>query len=175
MQTEILSLKDSFDSMMETKEVNLDAIPLINKIKEELSEKKDLIISKKLSKESIFPVYHSVNISNKVLDNISIRLKKAKENKDNPKIAKDTLEIYPSLLTLTVNLDTIDIKNKEVLTSHLLNFASDLQISALRAKLFDSQQEISEDILVEVKEVVKNLKIEEIFNEQEQRQSLNRY
>lgn len=173
MQTEIISLKDSFDKMIKTKEVDLNVLPMIDKIKKELSDKKTSLMDKGLSNDSSFRIYHSITISNKVLDNISIRLKKAKENKDNPKIAKDTLEIYPDLFALTVNIDQINIKKGKILTSHLLSLASDLQISALKASLFSYKQEIDKNILEEAKEVFKNLKIEGIFNEQEQLQGFN--
>ncbi len=165
MKSELLTFKDAFEEMIKTKEVNLDVLPLINKLKEELSTKKEISIKQNLSQHSLFPIYHSINISNNVLDNIHARLIKSKENRDNPKIAEDTLSIYPSLLMLVINMDKLDLKNKDLVTFPLLSLASDLQINAIRSRLFQTDINIEKEVLERAKEVVCNLKIVDIQND----------
>ena len=166
MQSEILSFKDSFEKMIETKEVDLNVIPLINKLKEDLSTKKESAIKQNLPQHTLFPIYHSINICNTVLDSISTRLVKAKEEKDNPIIAENTLAIYPSFFILATNIDKMELKEKEIITFHLLNLASNLQISAIRSRLFKIDEKIQKEVLEKAKEVVCNLKIEGITNEE---------
>lgn len=166
MQSEILSFKDSFEKMIETNEVDLNVIPIINKLKEEVSKKRELAIKQNLLGHSLFPIYHSASICNKVLESISIRLVKAKENKDNPIIAEDTLAIYPSFFMLATNLDRTDLRNRETNTFHLLGLASNLQISAIRSNLFKIDEDTRKEVLEKAKEVICDLKIEGITNDQ---------
>ncbi|MEK6935589.1 MAG: hypothetical protein AABW67_02285 [Nanoarchaeota archaeon] len=165
MQSEILSFKDSFEKMIETKEVDLNVIPIINKLKEEVLKKREFAIEQNLPEHSLFPVYHSTSICNKVLESISTRLVKAKENKDNPIIAEDTLAIYPSFFMLTTNLDRTDLRSREINTFHLLNLASNLQISAIRSNLFKTDGDTKKEVLEKAKEVICDLKIEGITND----------
>jgi len=161
MEQELISFKDSFENMIKNKEVDLNIIPTIETIQSELISKKEASISRNLSQQMIFHIYHSTNICNNVLGSIAERLRKAKKRRDNPKIAKDTLSIYPPLFSLARDIDKLNLEDKYIETFHLLSLASDLQISAIGSHLFSEREEIEEDKLNRAKEIVCNLKIGE--------------
>ena len=157
MEDNLSLFKGSFEEMIKQKEVNLGALSIINSLKNELKERRDLIIKEDFPKNKMFHIYHSTKIGNNVLDSISTRLKKAKENKDNPKIAKDALSIYPSFFTLIRNLQKLNLKDKNLETFPLLSLTSDLQINAIGSNLFNEGGKEDADLMKRAKEIVSDL------------------
>ncbi len=157
MEDNLLLFRNSFEGMIKQKEVDLGALSIINSLKNELKERMGFIIRQDFPKHKMFHIYHSTKIGDNVLDSIATRLKKAKENKDNPEIAKDALSIYPSFFALIRNLNRLDLKDKNIETFPLLSLTSDLQVNAIGSNLFHGDGKENQALMEKAKEIVSNL------------------
>ncbi|MBI4116229.1 hypothetical protein HY449_00625 [Candidatus Pacearchaeota archaeon] len=149
MLSQLDQLNIEFEEMERKGEVNIElSLPMINRIASELKNLRDQKINLIKSPEEIFEVYHLSLVSLIVLENIRGRLKVAKENQDNPKIALNSLAVLPNIKEAVVKLQ------EERVNKTFLDLASQIQLNASLNNLFTIQKDKMDNLSETIFEIV---------------------
>src|SRR3989304_1043833 len=134
MLEQINKLEGYFESMEKDGKVDVyleDTLLTINKTIDRLKKLNMDLLSKKDLPDHLFELRHLINVNLLIFSSMYERLKTAKENKDNPIIAVNSLNVLP---LLKESADNINKLKRDELT---LDLAMSLQMTASRNNLFN--------------------------------------
>lgn len=156
----LVEIKNSLDKMEETGKVDMNILQSLNKLRQSLKERKVKWLD--VHNSDGFYFYQAIRNVELILGKMESRFKNSQRANDNPKIAKDSLILLPSIENILNITSVFDINNQTInqvlkSTQHLRNVASSTN---LIEPLEISRESIDKDQLkLQYADLMKNLDI----------------
>lgn len=113
-----MNIKESLDKMEKIGKVDLEVLDKLDKLRKLLKTRKTQWLE--ISNSDGYYFYQAVRNVELMLDTMEYRFKNSQKTNDNPKIAKDSLTLLPSIDKI-LNITQLSVINNELINDELID------------------------------------------------------